>query len=64
MTSGPAEIDPVLRDIFSRRGAYRRYKDLLVRRGALERWYDFSNKAEKAVLREWCAEDGIDFSGT
>jgi hypothetical protein len=37
---------------------------LLVRRGALERWYDFSNKAEEAVLREWCAENGIDFSGT
>jgi hypothetical protein len=50
--------------IFSRRGAYRRYKELLVRRGALERWYDFSNKAEEAALREWCAENGIDLSGT
>src|SRR3984893_14915622 len=40
-----------VRHIFNRRGAYRRYKDLLVRRGALERWYDFSNKAEEAVLR-------------
>ena len=59
----PDDYDEV-RHIFSRRGAYRRYKDLLVRRGALERWYDFSNKAEEAVLREWCAENGIDFSGT
>jgi hypothetical protein len=50
--------------IFSRRGAYRRYKDLLVRRGALEQWYEFSNKAEEAALREWCAENGIDLSGT
>ena len=50
--------------IFSRSGAYRRYKDLLMRRGALERWYDFSNKAEEAALREWCAENGIDLSGT
>jgi hypothetical protein len=50
--------------IFSRRGAYRQYKDLLVRRGVLERWYDFSNKAEEAALREWCAENGIDLSGT
>src|SRR5882724_1170414 len=40
-----------VRHIFSRRGAYRRYKDLLVRRGALERWYDFSNNAEEAALR-------------
>ena len=30
-----------------RRGAYRRYKDLLVRRGPLERWYDFYNNAEE-----------------
>jgi hypothetical protein len=54
----------VVRHIFSRRGAYRRYKDFLVRRGALERWYDFSNKAEEAALRMWCAESGIDLSGT
>jgi len=53
-----------VRHIFSRRGAYRRYKDLLVRRGALDLWYDFSNKAEEAALREWCAENGIDLSGT
>jgi hypothetical protein len=53
-----------VRHIFSRRGAYRRYKELLVRRGALERWYDFSNQAEEAALREWCAENGIDLSGT
>ena len=50
--------------IFSRRGAYRRYKELLVRRGALEPWYDFSNKAEETALREWCAENGIEPSET
>src|SRR5215472_8190564 len=53
-----------VRHSFSRRGAYRQYKDLLVRRGALDLWYDFSNKAEEAALREWCAENGIDLSGT
>jgi uncharacterized protein UPF0158 len=53
-----------VRQIFSRRGAYRRYKELLVRRAALERWHDFSNKAEEAALREWCAENGIDLSGS
>ena len=59
----PDDYDEV-RHIFSRRGAYRRYKDLLVRRGALERWYDFSNKAEEAALREWCAQNGIDLGRT
>ena len=59
----PDDYDEVSH-IFSRRGAYRRYKDLLVRRGALERWYDFSNNAEEAALREWCAENGIKLRGT
>jgi hypothetical protein len=54
----PDDYDEV-RHIFSRRGAYRRYKELLVRRGALERWYDFSNTSEETALREWCAENGI-----
>ena len=59
----PEDYDEVRR-IFSRSGAYRRYKDLLVRRGALERWYDFSNKAVEVALREWCAQNGVDLSGT
>jgi hypothetical protein len=59
----PDDYDEV-RQFFSRRGAYRRYKELLVRRDALERWYDFSNKSEAAALREWCAENRIDLSGT
>ena len=59
----PYDYDEV-HHIFNRRGAYRRYKELLVRRDARERWYDFSNKSEAAALREWCAENGIDLSGT
>ena len=53
-----------VRQIFSRRGAYRRYKELLVRRGALDRWYDFSNKSEETALRKWCVENGIKTSET
>jgi hypothetical protein len=58
----PDDYDEV-RHIFSRRGAYRRFKDLLVRRGAIDQWEDFSNKAEEAALREWCAENGIELTG-
>jgi hypothetical protein len=58
----PDDYDEV-RHIFSRRGAYRRLKDLLVRRGAIDQWEDFSNKAEEAALREWCAENGIELTG-
>lgn len=57
----PDDYDQVAR-IFSRKGAYARYKDLLEERGALQRWYDFFNKAEEAALREWCTENGIGLS--
>jgi hypothetical protein len=55
----PDDYDEVTR-IFSRRGAYGRYKNLLVQRGALDRWYDFSNRAEETALREWCEDNGIE----
>lgn len=55
----PDHFDEI-RDIFARRGAYRRFKDLLHHHGALEHWYDFSNKAEEAALRRWCEENEIE----
>lgn len=57
----PDDYDEVRR-MFSRRGAYGRYKTMLVRRSALDRWCDFSNKAEEAALREWCTENEIELS--
>ena len=55
----PDDYDDV-RDIFRRRGAYGQFKAMLVRRGALDRWHDFSAKAEEAALRAWCADNAID----
>ena len=55
----PDDYDDV-RHIFSRRGAYGQFKALLVRRRALERWYDFSNKAEEEALRQWCSDYEIE----
>jgi hypothetical protein len=57
----PHDYDEV-RQIFSRRGAYGRFKALLVQRRALDRWHDFSDKAEDAALREWCAANGIELT--
>ena len=48
----PDDFDEV-RQIFNRRGAYARFKDLLDRRGALDQWYDFEAKAEERALRIW-----------
>ncbi|MGO8914427.1 MAG: hypothetical protein ACLQJR_00800 [Stellaceae bacterium] len=57
----PADYDEVRR-IFSRRGAYGRFKAFLARRRALDRWYDFSANAEEAALRAWCADNAIELS--
>jgi hypothetical protein len=58
----PGDFDDV-RQFFSRRGAYARFKDLLERRGALDQWYDFEAKAEDRALRMWCDLNSIEVSG-
>jgi hypothetical protein len=57
----PDDFDEVQR-IFSRKGAYARFKDLLVRRGTLDQWYDFESKAEESALRSWCDRNSIEVS--
>ena len=49
----PDEFNEVRR-MFDKRGAYARFRDLLLRKKALDRWYDFEAKATEAALREWC----------
>jgi hypothetical protein len=50
-------------EIFSRRGAYRRFRDLLTRERALDKWYAFEAAAKEKALREWCAENGVAVEG-
>lgn len=52
-----------VRYIFSKRGAYQKFKALLTGRKALERWYDFESKATERALREWCEVHSIDVEG-
>ncbi|MDD2837070.1 MAG: UPF0158 family protein [Methanothrix sp.] len=54
----PSDIGRV-QDIFSRRGAYSRFKDLLDHRGLLEKWYDFEKRRDEEALREWCRENKV-----
>jgi hypothetical protein len=46
--------------IFSYRGAYRRFKDLLDHKGLLQSWYDFENQREEEALRGWARENKIE----
>jgi hypothetical protein len=57
----PGDFDDV-RQFFSRRGAYARFKDLLEQRGALDQWYDFEAKAEDRALRMWCDLNSMEVS--
>lgn len=52
-----------IREIFSRPGAYARFKDLLENRGTLQRWYDFEEKAKGEALRAWCNTNAIAIDG-
>ena len=44
---------------FRRRGAYARFKDLLVAEGRLEEWYAFEAESTERALREWCRANEI-----
>ncbi len=57
----PDDFDHV-RSIFSRQGAYARFKDLLRHRRALDQWDAFEAKAQEEALRAWCRENGIELA--
>ena len=51
-----------VREIFSRRGAYKRFQALLIRRGRRDKWHAFVAEAEARALREWCEDNEIELS--
>jgi hypothetical protein len=58
-----ADVSPAfyarVRDAFSRRGGYRRFRVLLERNDLPQRWYDYRDGAQRAALREWCEAEGL-----
>lgn len=57
----PDNFDEV-RYMFSKRGAYKRFRALLIRTNTIERWYDFESKATERALREWCELNSIELA--
>jgi hypothetical protein len=55
----PDELSRV-HSIFSRKGAYSRYKELLERKGFLDEWYKYEKERQDEALREWCKENDIE----
>jgi hypothetical protein len=58
----PNDFDEV-RYIFGKKGAYQKFRALLIRRTALDRWHDFEAKATERALREWCELNSIEVTG-
>ena len=58
----PDDFDDV-RDMFSRSGAYRKFRALVTRRRVLDRWYEFEAKSPERALREWCEDNLIEVTG-
>lgn len=52
----------VVYDIFSRKGAYAKFKQWLVAHRKLDAWYAFESRATEQALRDWCAIYGITVS--
>lgn len=48
--------------IFSRKGAFRRFKDLIETNGALERWYAYEEHGTETAVRRWCQDVGLTVS--
>ena len=55
----PRDADRV-REMFSRRGAYARFIDLLRHRRMLERWNEYEKSAQHAAVKQWCADNGME----
>jgi hypothetical protein len=52
-----------VRYLFSKRGAYQKFRALLTRRNVLDLWYNFESKATEQALREWCKLNSIEVAG-
>lgn len=53
------EIYEEVEQLFRRRGAYSRYRDLLIEKGKLDEWYAFEQSAIEAELIEWAEAEGF-----
>lgn len=54
------EDERLVQGMFSRAGAYRRFKDFLLDRGRLDDWHAFEDRRVKEELTAWCVENGLE----
>ena len=49
---------------FRHRGAYARFKELLLSEGCLDKWYAYEAEATEQALRDWCRANEIQLDET
>lgn len=49
-----------VRNIFSKRGAYGRFKSLLENRNMIDSWHQFENEKTMQALVDWCQRNNLD----
>ncbi|WP_146403396.1 UPF0158 family protein, partial [Planctomycetes bacterium CA13] len=57
----PHLLDDV-RDIFGRRGAFRRFKDMLDKHDLLDSWHKYETDREREALLRWCDENNVRYT--
>jgi hypothetical protein len=53
------QLEPEAVRIFSRSGAFRRFKALLDQHGQLDAWYRLVEARKRAALLDWCEAEGL-----
>jgi hypothetical protein len=49
-------------EMFARRGAYARFKDLLERHQSLDAWHGWETEQTLQALHVWCADNGVNLA--
>ena len=55
----PRQYDEI-RNIFSKRGAYGRFRNFLIKNSLLDKWYAYENEKKKEALVSWCKQNDLE----
>ena len=60
MRKHAASFADEVREIFSSKGAYRRFKNFLMDHDLLDQWHAYESEETTAAIRTWCQDNGIE----
>lgn len=57
----PESVQGRMYDAIQGRGAFRRFKDMVIDMGIEKQWYDFHDEVYRQKAAQWCEENGIEY---